>query len=374
MKSNPVLISYPELRKTFDIYNSIKKDHQVIIVSDKGLLSRLILSLIYFKKIYYAKDYKKNFFYLVNDICKANKIESMVYIPIEEDLTIEVIKNKNNFLIYNLPSLKNFNIARNKKKMTQFCIEHEIYVPKVFSFLEIENQSKFPYKLIAKKSVSSGSRGIYFINSKKEFNDFSKAVNPDEWIVQKKLNNPEKVYGAFFLFYKGKKISYYGHLRKRTYPQTGGVTVKSILNMNSEAEEIGANILRLLDWSGIAMIEFMYDEDTGNIAFIEINPRAWGSILLSRFCGANILDDYINLTLEDFSALGVKKNINSNASIRWIFPYDFFNLIHRKINLKEFFQFNKDTAIINYSSSNFFQSFLFHLFLVIENFIKFYKK
>ena len=45
------------------------------------------------------------------------------------------------------------------------------------------------------------------------------------------------------------------------------------------------------------MIEYILDHRDNKYKLIEINPRMWGSIMLSEFCNSNMLDNYINISV-----------------------------------------------------------------------------
>lgn len=66
--------------------------------------------------------------------------------------------------------------------------------------------------------------------------------------------------GAFFLCDKGKVISAYSHKRIRTMPEEGGVTVLSQMDYNDVLIAQGKKLLEEVGWSGLIMLEYLYDE------------------------------------------------------------------------------------------------------------------
>lgn len=50
---------------------------------------------------------------------------------------------------------------------------------------------------------------------------------------------------------------------------------------NSELLKLGRKILELLNWHGVAMVEFRRDSATGEFKLIEINPKFWGTLDLA---------------------------------------------------------------------------------------------
>jgi len=160
----------------------------------------------------------------------------------------------------------------------------------------------------------------------------------------------------------------------------GAFSVYSKSSYNKKIKDIGLTLLEKLNWSGIAMIEFLYDEVDKKYYLIEVNPRLWGSFMLSDFCGARFLENYIEITSNKGNPSSVHEKssaIQRDLGIRWIFPWDFFLLITTKINLKDFFC--TDTirdCYVGFTNSSLLRSFLFILFSITkaENSIKFVSK
>lgn len=363
-----IIISDLHLRKAFDIYNICNAlGYEIKGFSSGSLLERAILSLIYLKKVDIV----------FNSSIKNNNNEQMVYFPVEEDTTlkfydiIEKYDYKN--LYFNLPSRESFEVVRNKRKFLNFCLSKELPVPKIYKLDELLQNGNIPCKLIIKPNVGSGAIGIKFIDS---FEDLLKYQDIDfkNYVIQERLENSRNVEGAFFLFDKGKLVSYYGHKRIRTYPPDGGVTVYSKCKINEELKRIGSKLLEKLNWSGIAMVEFLYDNKSNSYKIIEVNPRAWGSIMLSEFCGSNLITNYIMTAISEET---VTSEINTDRYIRWFFPWDLISYIMSIRKIKYFWKFNtKNTCYINFSYSNLYRSVMFTLYnmLNLKNISKLSKK
>ncbi len=77
------------------------------------------------------------------------------------------------------------------------------------------------------------------------------------------------------------------HQRLREYPISGGPSSYCMSIKDEKAVEYGKKILNKLKWNGPAMVEFR-KEANGDLKFLEINPRYWGSLPLARLAGMNI--------------------------------------------------------------------------------------
>jgi predicted ATP-grasp superfamily ATP-dependent carboligase len=195
-------------------------------------------------------------------------------------------------------------------------------------------------------------------------------INNDEYFLQYFIGNGVNVIGGFYLMNKGVLQSFYSHQRIRTYPPAGGVSVFSKTIDNQRIKEIGADLLHKLNWSGWAMVEFMYDEETDEYIVIEINPRAWGSILLSEINQSCFIQKYIQLARgEEIQQC----SINYDTYIRWLIPWDIIFYIKNPGKIKQFWRLNsKKTAYIGFTYSNIFKSLLFILYSTLN--IKHLKK
>jgi predicted ATP-grasp superfamily ATP-dependent carboligase len=94
--------------------------------------------------------------------------------------------------------------------------------------------------------------------------------------------------GVFLLMDQGRIIARFAHRRIREKPPSGGVSVlcRSI-ELPENALNASRKILEEYCWSGVAMIEFKWDEKTGASWLMEINARFWGSLQLAVSAGVD---------------------------------------------------------------------------------------
>ncbi len=359
-----ILITDPFLRKTFDVVNILKRNKiDVIICFNGNIFQKILVKLLYFSTI--KKLDLDNF----NEDLKLieNSIkDELVFFPLEEDKILkfyDYLETGNSKIKSLLPSKNIFNLVREKKDFSKFCILNNISVPKEYTFQEIENLEQLPSKIILKPSIGSGSIGIKFADTKDDFNNINIA-DKSNYLIQERIENGKDILGGFFLFDKGKFISYYGHKRIRTYPEEGGVTVYSKVDYNEEIKELGIELLKKLNWSGIAMVEFLYDKNDNSYKIIELNPRAWGSIMLSEFSNSKMIKNYVNISLNNKIE---DSKLNDDVFIRWFFPWDLISYIKKSGKIKDFWKLNlKNTCYINFTYGNLFNSSLFLILNILD--------
>ena len=374
-----VLITDSKQRKTFDIISILKS-----IISPKDLIitndnNSIFSFIVYRKKSLLLRNSSYDLFKsdLSNILLKFPN-EEIIYIPIEENTTLIfykfIEKNKLPNLKFLLQDLQSFELAINKLVITKFCLKNDIPAPRYFNKKQVllSLEEKYFIPVICKPRIGSGAKGIISITSPQEVDKLA-LFDESKYVIQELLPNGKDVYGTFFLMNKGEVISVYGHRRLRTFPFTGGVTVYSKIEMNKKTILLGSQLLKKLNWSGFAMVEFLWDPEIKSYKVIEINPRLWGSILLSEFSGASFFINYINICLGNIT---VPVSIKSNSKIRW-FLFDLLNLFRTGEIIRDFWMFNKkETCYINVTYADWLSIFLFHLYFIYNtnNISTFFKK
>lgn len=358
-----ILITDCFIRKAYDVYNIVclhynKKD--IVLTSDSSTAFKGKLIFNYYP-YQLRKDKQVNFDIDLNQLLDRYSNDKVVYIPIEEDTTLLLYKFIEKFgcknLVHNIPSVDYFQLARDKYLLNVFCCKNDIPSPSFYTKENILKGDNEYRPLIIKPRNGSGSKDIRFANS---FNEVVNLNIPElnDYVVQERISNGKDVIGAFFLCKDGNLISSYTHKRIRTFPKSGGVTVLSKISNDKAPIEIGTELLQKLNWNGFAMIEFLWDENVNKFKVIEINPRLWGSVLLSEFSGMNFINNYINLSLN------IKidsPNRRDNVMIRWL-TFDILNIFSNLLN-SEFWRIDKrNVCYINMTYSNFFSSLFFHAF------------
>ncbi|WP_422081497.1 ATP-grasp domain-containing protein [Ulvibacterium sp.] len=366
-----ILLTDVLFRKTFDVINIIKRHYPtsclIYTIPENSLINRLKLRLIYEACDIEILGEGHSFNLDLEHISKKYNNDTIIFIPIEESTTLKFLKfmdlTKATNFRFLLPEKDAFLLSRNKKALNLFCEKHEIPCPKYIPE-DIYNKREFKYPIIVKPKHGSGAKGIFYIENERELHSCS--INFEKHFVQERLPNPKDVEAGFFLCFEGEIISYYGHKRIRTYPATGGVTVFSKYNKLDAIEILAKSIIKKLNWSGLIMIEFLFDVRDKKYKVIEVNPRLWGSILLSEFCGADFLKKYIELSVRGVVKPSV---IEEDRYIRWIFPYDVLFWIKHMSNPIKFFKINRNTCYINFTYASVIRSFLF-IILTYFNFNK----
>jgi predicted ATP-grasp superfamily ATP-dependent carboligase len=286
------------------------------------------------------------------DNYKKNK-KKIILIP-SEDATINWLsKNRKkiskyaNFLLPNNSSLE---IAQSKEKTLKIAKKIGINVPESFFFKKRDVFEKKIKKLsalnilenyIVKPVKSSGSLGIIFPKNNFKIDWKSHWKKYGKLFIQKKIVSRTKGIGISMIFDSNSNcIADFCHQRIKEYPLKGGPSTirKSVKNYHLKIES--QRLLKKLNWKGVAMVEWKYDDYDKSIKLLEINPRFWGSLELAVRAGVNFPLIYAKLS----SNKKIKKISNYKIGIkcRWIFPGEILRYFTEKEKNKEsFFKFLK---------------------------------
>jgi len=151
-----------------------------------------------------------------------------------------------------------------------------------------------PFVLKPARSVwtaPDGTRGrvsVSWVRSASEFEAALRAYPAPAFpiLAQEAITGPGV--GVFVLLHEGRVLARFAHRRLLEKPPSGGVSVFSRSEpMDEELFEKSVSLLRALDWSGVAMVEFKRDDVTGEAVLMEINGRFWGSLQLAIDSGVD---------------------------------------------------------------------------------------
>ena len=94
-------------------------------------------------------------------------------------------------------------------------------------------------------------------------------------------------YGFFALYDRGEALATFQHRQRRGYSYAGGASAFRESVRIPELERVGRALLDELEWHGLAMVEFLRDDETGAFQLMEVNPRFWSSLPFSVQAGAD---------------------------------------------------------------------------------------
>jgi predicted ATP-grasp superfamily ATP-dependent carboligase len=188
--------------------------------------------------------------------------------------------------------------------------------------LEFAEQAGYPVVIKPRRSRhyayggwSEGS--VRYAHNPSELIDMYESVSRviPEPLVQERIQGDGR--GVFLLMWQGEVKAAFCHRRLREKPPWGGVSVLSeSLAPDTELIDRSAALLRGLEWSGPAMVEFKMDARDGQPKLMEVNGRFWGSLQLAIDAGIDFPLLYLRLVLgEDVTP---QLHYRAGVQCRWL--------------------------------------------------------
>ena len=373
-----IIVTDVHSRKAFDIVNILQRVHgrDLMLFAPPG--RKAMLPVVYGQNVLSLRsgsydDFRAD---LVSAL-RNDPDDEYIWVAVSEAPTLlfyELMEKEPDHPIrYLLPDRATFEMARDKADFQRYCERKKLPVPVSFSVDDLPALKRSFKPIMAKKRIGEGSVGMKCVEEPGQLGLLN-GITDHEYLIQEKVESRKKIHGVFCLAHKGELLAWHGHERIRTFPEKGGVTVYSRSDYNHKLKAIAAGLLKDLNWSGFAMVEFLHDDRAGEWKIIELNPRLWGSVMLSEFCGAELLIRYIN-RLEGGEPEMPEEH--PGRYIRWIFPFEVISLLKGRIGIREFLNLKgPDTCYINFTYGSFPRALLFQVYFTfnLRSINRFFKK
>ncbi len=241
------------------------------------------------------------------DICRKESVD--VFWP---DLDEELVLVANNIHSFKQLGVKVVISGKNaletcvsKFNTYQFFTREGIPCPETFDNIN-DNDLRMPY--IIKPDYGRGSQGVHIIQSQKDL-DYYWSTG---YVLQKLLKGKEHTVDAFSDF-SGKFI--YASIRERVATDSG-ISIKSKTVKNDDVIQYVAKACNALKLKGPSCFQY-FESDTGEINFIEINPRIAGTAAISVLAGAPLITDTIKAVLNQHVSPPQEYKLGFSASRYW---------------------------------------------------------
>ncbi|MCK5843193.1 MAG: hypothetical protein KAG97_00715, partial [Victivallales bacterium] len=194
----------------------------------------------------------------------------LVLMPLHTDSFI-VAANKHRFeglAKTALPERDKIDLIGNKASLAKFCSKHGIRIPKTVVVDDVaefgEIAESFTYPAFLKISDSNAAIGLHKVDSAKEAvrhfnNDVKQFGLSGKNLAILQTAVPGEDYCSTFLFDHGEPRASMTYHNLLDYPRKTGMGALRETVDASEMEKIGAQLLELADWHGVAEIDFRWD-------------------------------------------------------------------------------------------------------------------
>jgi len=266
-----------------------------------------------------------NFLIHLKNLLIEHSREYQIIDPIDISKMLCVLDTDKEFNLncnYLLPRRDSLVIANNKELLTRHAFEVGLNCPKTFSQVSLDDikdlSTELTYPSIIKfrgdereTHWSPEDRYSIVLSPDKLESEYRRMHYIEKYpIIQEYIRGPG--FGYFALFDRNRNLkAQFCHKRIREYPVTGGPSSCCESFHDSELIQAGKKLMESLEWTGLAMVEFKFDEARKQYFIIEINPRYWGSLPLAVLSGVNfpVLHALSSLDINYNPVLDYKKGV-----------------------------------------------------------------
>lgn len=283
-------------------------------------------------RTFFYKDHRQ----LIDLICeKQNKLNLKPFIIPTNDELLYLLRNKHDELksafFIGTPSSFAIDLFYNKRNTYQFAEKNNIPAPKSWypdNLEDVEKISKqIVYPVIIKPAVMHHfhkklKKKAFKCNNQDELISTARSLHHifpiNQMLVQEFLEGgPQNLFSFGTFAVHGKPVVSLMANRIRQNPMTFGNSTTFAVTCNIQViKEQAEKILHLTNYTGLAEVEFMYDEKTNQYKFLEINPRPWKWHTLSHAYGFGFVSEWINW-------------LNNKPAFNPVFPDNSFAWVER---------------------------------------------
>jgi predicted ATP-grasp superfamily ATP-dependent carboligase len=292
----------------------------------------------------------------INEMLKLVKKEKYdMIIPVRDETTLLLSKYKDVIMEYTNLYLASYEIIKklmDKGETVKIATNCGVPVPKTYfpeemSIKEIKKYVEYP--VLIRPRISSGARGISYVNSPEKLDEAYYKVKKeyDRPMIQEYISHNGGHYSIGALFdEKSKPLAIHIYKEIKQYPISGGPAVNAISVEKEKWVDDMLRILKEVGWKGPAHMDVLYDISSNTPRLLEINPRFWMTLNLSIKSGVDF--PYILYMLAISETVEPIESYKVGLKYRWVLPNEILWLMQTPNKIKGFREFinfwEKDTC------------------------------
>lgn len=259
-------------------------------------------------------------------------------IPVGYAATLRLAESRDQlpqFVRMETADLAQIQFAADKARVRQLAMELRVPAPKTLypsGFEELQEcAAQFGYPMLLKPRCEGPKGRVHCVRDanalrRASLGWVSNHANGNEMpMVQEFI--PGYGCGFFALYQHGQCKRIFMHRRVREDTPDAGASSCAESFYSERLKELGMKMLTALEWHGVAMVEFRYDERDRDFKLLEINPKFWGSLDLALAAGVDFPSYLCAIaTGED---LTYSEDYQRNLRFQWFFSGDLQHMARR---------------------------------------------
>ena len=343
-----VFITDAQERKALAVVRSLGKKGITVTAGEETRFATTFFSKYCKNHVVYPSPKKKPSEFRKYMLNQVKRKEFDLLLPLDDEAIIEIVKNKKEFSKHTVvpyPKYGKLMKAMDKEQTVRIAMENNICCPETYfvnKIAELEDmKAGLPYPVVIKPRRSYGARGITLCKSEEEliskyekvYREFGPAL------IQEYIPSGGEI-GVYTLFnFDSEPRALTVQKRIRSYPVSGGPSTLRETVKRPELVETAFELLKALDWQGLAMVEFRIDSRDHKPKLMEINPRFWGSLQLSILAGVDF--PYLLYKMAIGGDVEPALNYKEGVRCRWLLPGDILHFLSAPSKVKNIPEFLK---------------------------------
>ena len=296
-----VLITNANSRMALCLARSMAKKGHRVIVGDYVRNALTFFSRYVSAKFLYPSPYSAPDEFLGTLRDKIRKYSIDVVIPVHEETFLiskhqKELKDATSIASADYEAILSVHC---KDKLHALLKALKILSPKTVPLIEMVNDERireqFTGKVVLKPRQGGGNWGIHIIDQGRDYikaiEDYlaTSGVDRRRVLVQEWIPVSKK-YSHVVLYQDGELVQEFADCHLRDVPLGGGAGCLRMTCDPGPMTDISKKLFDHLGWHGIAEVEYVTHEETGEYYPIEINPRIWGGVNSAIRSGLDIGD------------------------------------------------------------------------------------
>jgi len=295
-----ILIATADFKKSYPVIKSVSRSGYKPIVVVHRKMSWPSFSKYVYKRFKVANPYlnEKKYALQIAKIAMDENVSMIIPVGFIDNLVLAKYQDFFRNIILPIPSYESIKRVSNKANLGEIFSKIGIKYPKTIIFdpadLEAINQLAFP---LVSKGISDASTPFYLFNKHHLSRLLKENNNKNEKTILQQFIAGNG-HGYFAIAKNGEVYLEFCHKRIIEARPSGGPSITACVYHDDELIKIGRKIIKEIEWTGVLMVEFKKDYETGEYFLIEINPKFWGSLELPISYGVDFVGALIKIFLE----------------------------------------------------------------------------
>lgn len=286
------------MRSSYAVLRNLTKHGIDVVVADSRKIGMCQWSKYPSAKYTYTSHYEneEGFIEDILEICKKERIDIVFPSHNETEILAKYSERFSASQKSLFPDYKACEIFNNKALSYDHASKSSVPLPFRYEYnslnelsLILDNDRK-SNKYVLKTLTGNSAKGVFYAEGKSSTIKLAEEVIDKYKLPKSRFPQIEEYvegdgWGCSCFYWHGTKITSFTHRRLREKTATGGTSTFRGMEANELLEQYTKQILDSINWHGFAMVEFKVNPKSGQVWFIEVNPRLWGSFPMAVNAG-----------------------------------------------------------------------------------------